>query len=137
MRGVTPGRSFAPILRGDDIEWNNTVFFEYIDTRVIQTRNWKYIRRFLAAPDELYDLNRDPGETRNLADDPKLELVVQDLAEQLAVFFNQYADPRYDIWRGGTAKATLYYGGRNSRIAEHFPGWTPPITEKAVPFRDY
>ena len=47
----TPGRSFAPALSGKDIEWDDTVFFEYIDTRVIQTRNWKYTRRFLAAPE--------------------------------------------------------------------------------------
>jgi len=132
----TPGRSFAPALHGEEIDWEDTVFFEYIDTRVIQTRNWKYIKRFLAAPDELYDLIRDPDETHNLADDPKHELIVQDLAEQLFVFFNKYADPQYDIWRGGTAKATLFYGGRNRRIADHFPGWTPPITEKATPFRD-
>ena len=132
----TPGRSFAPALLGADIDWENKVFFEYIDTRVIQTRNWKYVRRFLTSPDELYNLARDPGETRNLVNDPEYELIVQDLAEQLAVFFNRYADPRYDVWRGGTAKATLYYGGQNSRFAEHFPDWTPPVTEKATPFRD-
>jgi hypothetical protein len=52
------------------------------------------------------------------------------------VFFDRYADPAWDVWRGGTAKTTLVYGNRNRRFAEHFPGWTPPITRKAVPFRD-
>ncbi|HJP38979.1 MAG TPA: sulfatase-like hydrolase/transferase [Gammaproteobacteria bacterium] len=132
----TPGRSFAPALRGKRIDWEDTVFFEYIDTRVIQTRDWKYTERFLASPNELYDLTRDPGETQNLINNPEFELIAQDLAEQLAAFFNEYAEPRYDIWRGGTAKSTLFYGGRNRHIADHFPGWIPPVTEKAVPFTD-
>ena len=132
----TPGRSFAPALRGDDIDWDDTVFFEYIDTRVIQTRDWKYTKRFLATPNELYDLRNDPGETTNLADEPEFNDIATKLDARLTGFFDQYADPRFDIWRGGTAKATLFYGGRNDRFADHFPGWTPPITEKATPFRD-
>lgn len=132
----TPGRSFAPALTGKDLDWDDTVFFEYIDTRVIQTRDWKYTKRFLAAPHELYDLARDPGETRNLADDPEFQSVRNELDTRLTAFFHRYADPRFDIWHGGTAKATLFYGGRNDRFANHFPDWTPPVTEKALPFRD-
>jgi arylsulfatase A-like enzyme len=132
----TPGHSFAPLLQGKDMDWEDTVFFEYIDTRVIQTRDWKYTKRFLAEPDELYDLTRDPGETRNLVEDPQHQAVVRELDDQLTRFFNRYADPRYDIWRGGTAKATLFYGGLNDRFASHFPGWRPPFVEKATPFTD-
>jgi hypothetical protein len=69
-------------------------------------------------------------------DDPKHELIMHDLAEKLATFFNEYADPRFDIWRGGTAKSTLFYGNRNDRFANYFPEWTQPVTEKATPFRD-
>ena len=65
------------MLNGKQIEWDDTVFFEYIDTRVIQTRNWKYTKRFLAAPDELYNLKRDPDETVNLISDPEYELILQ------------------------------------------------------------
>lgn len=132
----TPGRSFAPALRGKEMDWDDTVFFEYIDTRVIQTRDWKFTKRFLAAPNELYDLERDPEETRNLVDDSAHQTVVNELDARLTAFFDQYAEPRYDIWQGGTAKATLFYGGRNDRFANHFPDWTPPATVKASPFRD-
>jgi arylsulfatase A-like enzyme len=132
----TPGRSFAPVLTGQNIDWDDTVFFEYIDTRVIQTRNWKYTKRFLASPHELYDLAADPGERHNLADDPNHRAIVKELDARLTTFFDQYADPRYDLWHGGTAKATLFYGGRNDRFADHFPGWTQPVVEKATPFRD-
>lgn len=132
----TPGQSFAPALLGDDLDWDDTVYFEYIDTRVVQTREWKYTKRFLAVPDELYNLAHDPGETNNLANDPEYRPVRDALDAQLTDFFARYADPRYDIWRGGTAKATLYYGGRNQRFADRFPEWTPPFTKKAEPFRD-
>lgn len=132
----SPGRSHAALLTGGAAGEEQAVFWEYITTRVIQTRQWKYVRRFLDAPDELYDLANDPGETRNLAADPQRAEVVAQLGAQLTAFFERYADPRWDVWRGGTAKATLVYGNRNRRFAEHFPGWTPPVTSKAVPFRD-
>ncbi|MDJ0929291.1 MAG: sulfatase-like hydrolase/transferase [Gammaproteobacteria bacterium] len=132
----TPGQSFAPVLRGDGMAWDNTVFFEYIDTRVIQTSDWKYTKRFLAEPNELYDLSTDPGETRNLVDDPAYGEVVVRLDRRLTEFFDRHADPRFDIWHGGTAKATLFYGGRNDRFANHFPHWTPPVVERATAFRD-
>ncbi len=112
------------------------MFFEYIDTRVIQTRDWKYTKRFLASPDELYNLTRDPDERHNLAGDPGHQAMVKEMESQLNDFFDRYADPRYDIWHGGTAKATLFYGNRNDRFANHFPGWTQPFIEKLAPFRD-
>lgn len=132
----TPGRSHAALFRGGPAGDEQPVFFEYITTRVIQTREWKYTKRFLDAPDELYDLAKDPGETRNLAGDPAQSAVVRDLDARLTAFFANYADPRWDVWRGGTAKAVLVYGNRNKRFAERFPGWTPPVTAKAVAFRD-
>lgn len=132
----TPGRSFAPALAGESIDWDDTVFFEYIDTRVIQTRRWKFTKRFLAAPNELYDLATDPGETRNLVDDPAHRDIVSEMDARMTAFFATHADPRFDIWQGGTAKATLFYGGRNERFANHFPGWRQPFVEKGEPFRD-
>ena len=132
----TPGRSFAPVLHGKSSDWDDTVFFEYIDTRVIQTPDWKYTKRFLAAPNELYDLRNDPREMRNLIDDPSHGETVAYLDARLTAFFDRYADPRFDIWHGGTAKATLFYGGRNDRFANHFPSWTAPVVEKATAFRD-
>ena len=132
----SPGRSFAPVLRGNSLNWENTVYFEYIDTRVIQTRNWKYVKRLLDGSDAMYNLRTDPNETINVIGDPENELIVQDLAERMNEFFTVYADPKYDVWQGGTAKVTLFYGDRNERIAKRFANWTPPVTEKATPFRD-
>lgn len=132
----SPGRSHAAMWRGEPAGEEQPVFWEYITTRVIQTRQWKYVKRFLDTPDELYDLAADPNETRNLVADPARAAVVADLDRQLTSFFERYADPQWDVWRGGTAKATLVYGNRNRRFAERFPGWTPPLTRKATAFRD-
>jgi arylsulfatase A-like enzyme len=132
----SPGRSHAALVRGGAAGVEEPVYWEYITTRVIQDGRWKLVKRFLAAPDELYDLASDPGETRNLAADPAHAAVVADLGARLTAFFDRYADPQWDVWRGGTAKATLVYGNRNKRFAEHFSGWTPPVTRKAVPFHD-
>ena len=132
----SPGESFAPMLRGDAVAWEDEVFFEYISTRVIQTRQWKYTKRFLASPNELYDMTDDPGETRNLVDDPAFAEVVADLDARLTAFFSEYADPAFDLWNGGTGKALVYYGGRNRKFREAFPNWREPFLEKQTAFRD-
>jgi hypothetical protein len=36
--------------------------------------------------------------------------VVQELARRLERFFHQTADPKYDLYCGGTSKATLLTG---------------------------
>ena len=132
----SPGESFAPMLRGRDMAWEDEVFFEYISTRVIQTWQWKYTKRFLASPNELYDMTRDPGETANLVDDPAYADVVADLDARLAAFFSEYADPAFDLWNGGTGKALVYYGRRNQKFREAFPDWREPFVEKQTAFRD-
>jgi hypothetical protein len=71
-----------------------------------------------------------------VAGDAALAGVVRTLDARLTAFFERHADPRWDVWRGGTAKAVLVYGNRNRRFAERFPDWTPPVTVKAVAFRD-
>ena len=43
-------------------------FDEYGPTRMIRSRNWKYVHRYAEGePNELYDLAADAGEARNLA----------------------------------------------------------------------
>ena len=101
-----PGRSFAPALLGDQLDWQEEiVFHEYENTRCVRTVRWKYIRRFPAGPDGLYDLQNDPGERENLIDQPPHGAVQQDLSARLAAFFERYAEPKYDLWRGGISKA--------------------------------
>ena len=57
--------------------------------RGIRTDRWKYVRypHGDGSPDrhkaELYDLDSDPGETRNLVDDPRHQALIQRLRNQL------------------------------------------------------
>jgi arylsulfatase A-like enzyme len=131
------GRSFAPMLRGKAMPWENEeIVFEYITTRVLQTRKWKYTKRFLAQPNELYDMESDPQETRNLIGDPAYSSVVADMDKRLTRFWEKYSDPIYDPWKGGTGKVLLGYYEADKRFREHFPGWREPFTAKVEPFRD-
>src|SRR5256886_4891257 len=65
-----PGHSYSDSLHGKHEAWDNTVFFEFENTRAIRTFDWKYINRFPDGPSELYDLKSDPGERHNLVDQP-------------------------------------------------------------------
>ena len=132
----SPGESFAPMLRGEDMAWDDEIFFEYIYTRVIQTRQWKYTKRFMASPNELYDMTNDPGETTNLIDDAAYADVIADLDKRLVAFWADNADPTFDVWNGGTGKALVYYGKRNNKFRKAFPDWREPFVEKATAFRD-
>ena len=108
----TPGKSFHQVLLGNEVEWKNETYFEYILTRAIRTPEWKYVKRFLRTPNELYHLTDDPDENRNLITDPNYEDTIADLDNRLSDFFNMYSEPEYNIWEGGTAKAVLMYGDK-------------------------
>lgn len=91
------GRSLAPLLRGETVPWREDFFAENLFTaqgyplvQGVRGTRWKYMRywpggdtpadyreflnRGLAGPpaafEELYDLEADPGENRNLAREP-------------------------------------------------------------------
>lgn len=100
-----PGHSYSGELRGEHAGWDDTVFFEFENTRSIRTNEWKYITRFPDGPNELYDLKSDPDERQNVVDQPSNAAVQKELRGRLEEFFNRYADPQYDLSRGGKSKA--------------------------------
>jgi arylsulfatase A-like enzyme len=104
-RPKSPGRDFSPVLRGETIPWDNRVFYEMESVRAIRTQDWKYVARIPSGPYELYDMRVDPQERVNMFGQPGTEDIRQDLAKQLKEFFDQYADPQYDLWKGGRSKA--------------------------------
>jgi arylsulfatase A-like enzyme len=87
------GRSLLPLIRGEVKEWRKAVFCEidnagsyYTALRVhsgrrimVRTKEWKMIyfrdTRARAKDGALYHLSKDPGETKNLYDDPRFESV--------------------------------------------------------------
>ncbi len=107
-RPESPGRDYSAVLRGETIDWSNVVFYEFENSRMIRTDRWKYtIRHNPRGPDELYDLENDPGEETNLIGRGEHAAVTAQLAERLDAFFTRYADPRYDLYRGGRSKSHL------------------------------
>jgi arylsulfatase A-like enzyme len=105
-RPQLPGRDFSAALRGEHVPgWEDVVFYEMETTRAVRTEGWKYVARFPNGPFELYDMKQDPQERFNLFGQPGTEAKRAELAKQLDDFFARYADPQYDLWKGGRSKA--------------------------------
>lgn len=102
----SPGKSFGPALRGQDMPWENTIYHEFENTRMIRTPKWKLTVRHPFGPDELYDMEHDAGETDNLVHAPEYSAVQRELRTKLNKFFAEYADPRFDRWKGGATKGS-------------------------------
>ncbi len=116
---TSQGRSFLPLLRGEDIvDWPEAVYYRYWehDDPIhaapahygIRTREHKLIYYYgagLGVPGasdavfepewELYDLAADPDEVRNVADDPAYAAVKADLEVKLAAMQAEYSDQPY------------------------------------------
>jgi len=86
-----PGQSFAPLLEGEGLGREEVVVYdEYGGTRMVRTREWKYVHRYPDGPHELYDLVHDPGERENLAEAPEQAECVRALKGQLEMWFARY-----------------------------------------------
>ncbi len=114
----SPGRDYSPTLRGRLQDWDNTVFWEYENARAIRTADWKYIERYPDGPHELYNLQTDFSERINLYGRAEHAALRGDLYQRLHKFFNEYADPKYDLWRGGRSKARLLTADGASRLPQ-------------------
>ena len=132
----SPGESFAPMLRGRDVAWEDEVFFEYISTRVIQTRQWKYTKRFLASPNELYDMTDDPGETRNLVDDPAFCGGCRGPGRTPDGVLFRVCRSRFRPVERRHRQGAGLLRPRNQKFRDAFPDWREPFVEKQTAFRD-
>ena len=106
---MIPGTSLCPLLRGENVSLRDEVFMEQEETRAVRTSRWLFMRRFENTQynfkHELYDLENDPDERKNLAQDPEYAEVVAKLCTRLDEFFSDYSDPRWDLWKGGVVKS--------------------------------
>jgi arylsulfatase A-like enzyme len=76
------GRDLRPLVRGEAVAWRDDWYYEHTyahppqhpipRTEGVQTERWKYTRYTDFDPpcEELFDLESDPGEEKNLAADP-------------------------------------------------------------------
>jgi len=93
-----PGRSFAPLLRGEKDDGNDEViiFDEYGPVRMIRSKNWKYIHRYPYGPHELYNLKTDPNEDNNLFGQDEYEDINIEMRDKLQRWFAKYVKPELD-----------------------------------------
>ena len=96
-RGIV-GESFLPVLQGrrDESRDHVIIYDEYGDTRMVRTTTWKYVQRYPDGPNELWDLESDPDERRNLIDDPSQAGRIVDLSRLLEQWFARHIDPEID-----------------------------------------
>ena len=95
-----PGMSFAPILRGEEMNGSSRIVMtdEYGPVRMIRTKEWKYVHRYLKweGMNELYDLKKDPTEHNNLFGKPGYEAITEQLRSELFAWYEEHADERFD-----------------------------------------
>ena len=92
-----PGESFLPALMGTGGGRESVVtgdgrpaYSEYGATRMVRTRDWKYVHRYPSGPHELYDLGDDPDERRNLVANSTQHRMAAELRGVLEDWFEQY-----------------------------------------------
>ncbi len=85
--------SLAPVISGKQKQIRDSLFFSYTDTqKAIREENWKLIRFPRIGRTQLFDLAKDPHETKDLADDTKNEDRVIAMTEKLAALQKQFGD---------------------------------------------
>ena len=112
----TPGHSFASYLKGQPLaNWRDEIYFEQEESRGIRTPKFAYWKRLQGfGPALLYDVESDPGQDQNLFGQSGYEDIERELDQKLTAFFDQYADPKYDLWKkGGKTKS---YTGRTNAV---------------------
>lgn len=98
------GRSMAGLLRGEAGAERNTVYALYKDTqRMVKDGRYKLIRYRKSGVTgegtdmvQLFDLLEDPGELRNLAQEPELQQHIRRLDEAMQAWMRQVGDPFAD-----------------------------------------
>lgn len=104
LAGVKPpneyqGISLLPYVKNEKPEKvREAILFEHLwklpqipSSEGIRTNKWKYFRyRFIQTPEELYDLENDPLETKNLAQDPAYLKVVNELRRKCDAQIKKY-----------------------------------------------
>jgi choline-sulfatase len=84
-----PGRSIRPIASGKHpANWRDDLLVEFTGGKSVRTSRYKYAIWKEGQPKEmLVDLERDPGEMKNLAGDPAAAPVLSDLRERLRRYY--------------------------------------------------
>ena len=87
------GRSFKPLMNGEDVKWRKELLYEYFwernypftpTTHALLTSRYKYIRyQGIWDLNEFYDLQTDPEETNNLINDEQYQELIEKYRDDL------------------------------------------------------
>ncbi len=88
-----PGANFASLLTNSRAAWDDVLFGEYGDLRMMRTPHYKFVRRYPSGPDDLFDLVADPQERRNLAELPAYAETRAALLQRLEEWYADYEEP--------------------------------------------
>jgi N-acetylglucosamine-6-sulfatase len=105
------GKSLLPLLTGEsDIPVRDAFIFQYFvddvypyagpDMLAVRTDRYKFVESYREGDiNELYDLEKDPGEMRNIINDPSYADILAQLQEQQKKLIKQYGYHRdRDFW---------------------------------------
>jgi hypothetical protein len=73
----------------------------------VRTENLKYIERTKEWPSEFFDLEADPGEKRNVIDDPAYAKRLDAMRTDVRRFFRKHGAPAIEDWQS-TTKQKLF-----------------------------
>src|SRR5260370_34269111 len=96
------GDSYAAFLRGHAPKWRNRIYFEYSYVRGLRTETLKYVERTKECPSELYDMEADPGEKRDVIADPAYQKVGAGLGSELDRLLQHKGAPPIEPWESST-----------------------------------
>ena len=115
--GKTDGRSLVPLLKGESTRWRESVLSEHHGSghlnlvRMMRKGPYKYVFRANEL-DELYDLEKDPGEMVNRIDNADYDAILWDMKETLIDVLVETSDafvstPLYTFCRDVIESKTL------------------------------
>ena len=87
------GKSYLPLLKGEKIEWRNSLLYEYYwesafpqtpTMHAVRGDRYKFINYYgIWDINELYDLKNDPAESRNLINNPEFRAITDQMRAEL------------------------------------------------------
>ena len=92
-----PGRDFSEMMLDDEYDDASVVILdEYGPVRMIRNKKWKLVIRAGDMENELYDMENDTDEERNLYGDLQYTGIIEELTEKLEAWYQRYGDRRIE-----------------------------------------
>jgi arylsulfatase A-like enzyme len=104
------GLSFYPLMKGEKTDWRKEFYYEYYWERAfpqtpttfgVRTDKYKYIfYHGIWDTNELYDLENDPHEMHNLANNPKYKSLIDEMDKKLFNWLEETNGMQIPLRRG-------------------------------------